>query len=481
MKWKFKERILARELRMMGRLALSVMVTSNLQQIGAGTTEGLIIQPALDSDGNPAKIGFLGGPAVAQRAGGNQVAVSQQSPNGVVININSVALTPTNVSTVSTAAVVLTMTGAGVLSSDHVVVNKITNTQAGLGIGNARAGVTADTVVVQYVNLSAAVLTPTAAESYLVAAMRGLATSSTLTPAAIGSNSAVEQTFTVPGLAPGMLVNVIKPTDQSGLTLGGARVVSNNTLGITFLNATAALITPTANEAYSYVNLNGLNPVGNTLIYGCNIGTSFNSTVSQQAIEQNLTVSGILATDITVGAAMRATSQSSAIPIMSRITAANVIAMTIMNGSTQVGITPTASEVWYQSITRAAPVAPLALYSVALTPSAVAPNTTAEQGFTVTGLVASTVVLVNKPSFTSGLGVVGYRVSAVNTLAITFANPSSQTITPPSETYLVGNFQNVVGVGNNLRQPASPAQNASINLVNEIRAALDGLNLIAGA
>jgi hypothetical protein len=37
---------------------------------------------------------------------------------------------------------------------------------------------------------------------------------------------------------------------------------------------------------------------------------------------------------------------------------------------------------------------------------------------------------VNKPSFTSGIGIGGVRVSAANTLAITYINNSAAVITP---------------------------------------------------
>lgn len=75
----------------------------------------------------------------------------------------------------------------------------------------------------------------------------------------------------------------------------------------------------------------------------------------------------------------------------------------------------------------------------ALTPALVAANTTAEQTFTVNGLVVGDVVTVNKPTAQAGLGIVGARVSAANTLAITFSNNTAAGITPTAaETYIVG-------------------------------------------
>jgi hypothetical protein len=78
------------------------------------------------------------------------------------------------------------------------------------------------------------------------------------------------------------------------------------------------------------------------------------------------------------------------------------------------------------------------LMQAALTPSAVSANTTAEQTFTVTGLqVGDMVAGINKPTAQAGLGIVGMRVSAANTLAITFSNNTAGSITPTAgETYV---------------------------------------------
>ena len=73
-----------------------------------------------------------------------------------------------------------------------------------------------------------------------------------------------------------------------------------------------------------------------------------------------------------------------------------------------------------------------------LSPSSVANATTAEQTFTVQGFVSGDVVSVTKPTTQAGLGIVNSRVSAANTLAITFANTTAATITPTaSEVYTI--------------------------------------------
>lgn len=80
-------------------------------------------------------------------------------------------------------------------------------------------------------------------------------------------------------------------------------------------------------------------------------------------------------------------------------------------------------------------------FSQSLDVASVAANTSAEQTFTVTGLVVGDMVFVNKPSASAGLGVVNARVSAANTLAITFMNSTGSAIDPAAETYTILAFR----------------------------------------
>lgn len=71
-----------------------------------------------------------------------------------------------------------------------------------------------------------------------------------------------------------------------------------------------------------------------------------------------------------------------------------------------------------------------------ITPTSVAAQTTAEQTFTVNGIESSDIILVlSKPTNTAGIGVIGKRVTAANTVAIDFINVTAAPIVPPSETY----------------------------------------------
>ena len=77
------------------------------------------------------------------------------------------------------------------------------------------------------------------------------------------------------------------------------------------------------------------------------------------------------------------------------------------------------------------------VYSQTIDPASVAANTTAEQTFTVTGLAATDKVFISKPTNTVGLGLVNARVSAADTLAITFGNFTAAPIDAGSETYTI--------------------------------------------
>ena len=77
------------------------------------------------------------------------------------------------------------------------------------------------------------------------------------------------------------------------------------------------------------------------------------------------------------------------------------------------------------------------VYSQSLDVASVAANVSAEQTFTVTGLATTDKVFVNKPSLSAGLGVVNARVSAADTLALTFMNTTAGAVDPGAETYTI--------------------------------------------
>lgn len=75
------------------------------------------------------------------------------------------------------------------------------------------------------------------------------------------------------------------------------------------------------------------------------------------------------------------------------------------------------------------------LLSVSITPGSVGSATVAEQTFTVAGLVTTDRVLVGSYNTGNATGVVGARVSAANTLAVRFVNPTAGALTPGAGTY----------------------------------------------
>ena len=79
------------------------------------------------------------------------------------------------------------------------------------------------------------------------------------------------------------------------------------------------------------------------------------------------------------------------------------------------------------------------LISISITPAAVNTVTVAEQTFTVAGLqVGDQISAVSfNGTWTNLTTIVSSRVSAANTLAITFANTTAGSLTPPAGTYLV--------------------------------------------
>ena len=73
--------------------------------------------------------------------------------------------------------------------------------------------------------------------------------------------------------------------------------------------------------------------------------------------------------------------------------------------------------------------------TVTFNPAAVATATTAEQTTTVLGLKVGDFVISQKPRNTAGVGVVNARVSAADTLALTFVNPTAGSVDAASESW----------------------------------------------
>jgi hypothetical protein len=72
---------------------------------------------------------------------------------------------------------------------------------------------------------------------------------------------------------------------------------------------------------------------------------------------------------------------------------------------------------------------------VVFDPAAVATITTAEQTVTVPGVKVGDFVIAVKPSITTGVTIGNVRVSAADTVAIQFVNPTAGSVNPASETW----------------------------------------------
>lgn len=288
--------------------------------------------------------------------------------------------------------------------------------------------------------------------------------STTQTPTTVNPNSTSEQSFTVTGVAVGQLVAVNKPTAQAGLIVGSARVSGANTVAVTFGNATAASITPTATETY--------------LVTALPASMLLTATLTPAAVQPNTTAEQFFTVaGVAVNAPIivnKPTAQTGLIIVGADSSAANQIGITFAN-LTAATITPTAGEVYTFFGVQGIQVAPIEqTVTAVLSPVAVNPNTSAEQTFTVANLPIGTPVFVNKPTAQAGLGIAGARVSAANTLAITFANTTAATITPTQgETYYIASFP-----GTTAAAGSSTAYNAAAGGGNH--ADLVALGLVAG-
>lgn len=65
----------------------------------------------------------------------------------------------------------------------------------------------------------------------------------------VAASTTAEQALTVPGVALLDFVHVSRPSIQAGLSIGGCRVSAVNTVQVTWINASAGALTPTAAES----------------------------------------------------------------------------------------------------------------------------------------------------------------------------------------------------------------------------------------
>ncbi len=76
------------------------------------------------------------------------------------------------------------------------------------------------------------------------------------------------------------------------------------------------------------------------------------------------------------------------------------------------------------------------LVKATLSPAEVATITTAEQTFTLSGALTTDAVYVTPPGHQAGVVAAAARITAANTVGITFVNPTAGGVTPTAGVYL---------------------------------------------
>lgn len=461
------------------------MTTTNKLQQGPQNPDGKVYGLSASDP-----IAFFGATPIVQPSGALQSAIAQGASGfgnaGGQVTVYTSTQSPVGIATITVAEQSLTVTG--LLATDLVFYNKPT-AQAGIALCTGRVSA-ANTLKLVLGNSTGATLTPTGSEAWIVGALAAnLQVSAALSPVAVAANSVSEQTFTLSGTAAGALQNAVgelvwvnKPTTQAGLGLMSARISGNNQLALTFANFSAATITPTASETYLIGGLTGVVATANIINFGVGVGTlSLIATVSSN--EQSITEAGIQAADVMVGMT-KPTHQTGLIMGAGRVSGASTAKVSFAN-PTAGNLTPTASEVYGVTIYRPSPGALMSVFQVTITPASVAASTTAEQTFSVTGIVSGQPVWGNPQGNLGTAGAVafaGIRASATNQVGITFANLSTAAVVPPALTWYIAQInQTTPTAGNFVALGVLPHNNQVANLIQQMRAAHVALGMIAGA
>jgi hypothetical protein len=119
----------------------------------------------------------------------------------------------------------------------------------------------------------------------------------TQTPAAVGSSTSAAQTFAWAGtLTTDVPIAIRKAANQAGLSVGSPPIIATNgSLTINYTNATAGAITPTAGEIYTLTVLrrNGFYTGGSSGAWGSFEGGSTPSSVTNLTTEFPVTYAGL--------------------------------------------------------------------------------------------------------------------------------------------------------------------------------------------
>lgn len=446
---------------------------------------------------------IMGGGAVTQRTGPVQAVLAVSQTTGYMLGYTSLSQGSPTLTAQNVSSTQITLSGAPQLSTaDVVIANKqafVSNFAVGQTVRVVSVSQQANTLVVALNALNANVsgvgsVTPNG-ETYVMAAFKGaLVNTATLTPAVVPANSVAEQNFTVAGLQPGMIVALQKPTEQAALAIGNVRVPAANTLAVQFLNIGNTAVTPTAGEVYSYVAALGVQGVSPILVAGVNLGGASSGIATLTSVTSgggntplSVKVTGINVDDLVIGVGQNTIPLTAANQIFlgeARVSSvANTLQLSFVNTNSALTITALSTDTWMIPIMRPNSDAPMTILPASVASATIGPNSTTEVAATVTGITVSSAILVQKPSFTAGLTVMGSRVTAatLGQIAIVIANPTNASVVLPAETYLVAQFRPVVGTGHHIAQLVAPMGVQGVALTNEMRNALAGTQLIKGS
>ena len=352
-----------------------------------------------------------------QRYPGGQVVTYQQTLSPALIAGSTAAEQSLTIGTTA---------GNGPATTDLILaVNKPTNA-AGIGVHSARISA-ANTIYLTYSNTTGGNLTPAPSQVYNVTVIRGaIYNSQTLTPTAVSANNTSEQEFTIAPTS-ATITLTINAIDGG---IDAATIASGNG-GTGYYRCPSVLVVDNGGrDAVIRVDVNTSGVCTQAKVL--RRGKGYTQTATASVIGGNTIEKGmfpfVIKPSCDAGVAISNV----------RISGKNKIAIQYVN-PTAAAVTPTSEAYKIICLNDIPSISNLTSYGVPFTGLAsVASITTAEQSVTISGLLATDIMVgVQKPSLNAGLAATGGRCAA-NAMYVTFVNPSAAAVTPTAtDIYMV--------------------------------------------
>ena len=96
---------------------------------------------------------------------------------------------------------------------------------------------------------------------------------------------------------------------------------------------------------------------------------------------------------------------------------------------------PDAIGLWLAQLTNVVPF--IQTFEAVVNPSSVSATSESVQTITIAGVTIKDIIIVNKPTNTAGLDLIGAWASAADTVSVKFRNATGSPIDPAQETYRV--------------------------------------------